>query len=407
MRDIQAFLVADAVADFSREDHDMALALGGRHAARSSPPPTRVLQGASDRHGAELWRPIRADVADMLGEDPADIPVDENLVDYGLDSVRIMALIERWRRDHGVEATFVDLAEQPAIEAWAPLLGVSRRLPSWTGDPGLTGLPLTAAQSGMWFAQALDPASPAQNTAECLEIHGPSTRRVFAEALRQVVAEADALRVRIIEDPGRAAPVRLTGRRPHAAAEGPGSARRGPGRRRRAWMRRDLATPFDLAAGPLFAHALFRVGDERWLWYQRVHHIVMDGFGYSLLARRTAEIYTALAAGEDAGAQPLRRLADLVAEDAAYRGSRRVRRRTARTGRGLRRPPRGARPRRAAPRCRRAPSTAARPHRPEADRGCGAGGRDAGDLARSAHRRAGAVRLAGRPAPPTSCSACR
>ncbi|MDG4862983.1 phosphopantetheine-binding protein [Streptomyces sp. T-3] len=69
---------------------------------------------------------IRADVADTLGEDPADIPVDENLVDYGLDSVRIMTLIERWRRDHGVEATFVDLAEQPAIEAWAPLLGVSQ-----------------------------------------------------------------------------------------------------------------------------------------------------------------------------------------------------------------------------------------------------------------------------------------
>ncbi|MEU4995728.1 phosphopantetheine-binding protein [Streptomyces sp. NPDC086554] len=68
---------------------------------------------------------IRADVADVLGEDPADIPVDENLVDYGLDSVRIMALIERWRREHEITATFVDLAEQPAIEAWAPILGAS------------------------------------------------------------------------------------------------------------------------------------------------------------------------------------------------------------------------------------------------------------------------------------------
>ncbi|MYR46486.1 phosphopantetheine-binding protein [Streptomyces sp. SID5910] len=66
---------------------------------------------------------IRTDVADCLGEDPADIPVDENLIDYGLDSVRIMALLERWRRDHAVSADFADLAEQPAIEAWAPLLG--------------------------------------------------------------------------------------------------------------------------------------------------------------------------------------------------------------------------------------------------------------------------------------------
>ncbi|MET9594407.1 phosphopantetheine-binding protein [Streptomyces sp. NPDC006516] len=68
---------------------------------------------------------IRQDVADALGEDPEDIPLDENLLDYGLDSVRIMALLGRWRRDHGVEADFADLAEQPAVEAWAPLLGVS------------------------------------------------------------------------------------------------------------------------------------------------------------------------------------------------------------------------------------------------------------------------------------------
>ncbi|MET8472860.1 phosphopantetheine-binding protein [Streptomyces sp. NPDC006422] len=67
---------------------------------------------------------IREDVADCLGEDPADIPVDENLVDYGLDSVRVMTLLERWRKDHGVEASFVDLAERPAVEAWAELLGV-------------------------------------------------------------------------------------------------------------------------------------------------------------------------------------------------------------------------------------------------------------------------------------------
>ncbi|MEU5083648.1 MULTISPECIES: phosphopantetheine-binding protein [Streptomyces] len=68
---------------------------------------------------------IRTDVADCLGEDPADIPVDENLVDYGLDSVRIMALLERWRHEHAVTAGFADLAEQPAIEAWARLLGAA------------------------------------------------------------------------------------------------------------------------------------------------------------------------------------------------------------------------------------------------------------------------------------------
>lgn len=46
-------------------------------------------------------------------------------MDYGLDSVRIMSLLGRWRRDHGVVSDFADLAEQPAIDVWAPLLEAS------------------------------------------------------------------------------------------------------------------------------------------------------------------------------------------------------------------------------------------------------------------------------------------
>jgi aryl carrier-like protein len=65
---------------------------------------------------------LRTDVADILGEDPADIPDDDNLVDYGLDSVRVMALVERWTREHGVTVDFADLAERPTLEGWAELL---------------------------------------------------------------------------------------------------------------------------------------------------------------------------------------------------------------------------------------------------------------------------------------------
>ncbi|NBE56430.1 non-ribosomal peptide synthetase [Streptomyces boluensis] len=192
-------------------------------------------------------------------------------------------------------------------------------------------LPLTAAQSGMWYAQALDPASPAQNTAECVEIHGPVEPRLFAGALHRVAGEADALRVRLVEtaDGPRQLPLVLGELDAPAAGDAvrfPFKAHdlRGlddPDAAARARMDADLAVPFDLAAGPLFQHALYRVADERWLWFQRVHHAVMDGFGYSLLARRTAEVYTALAAGAEPGPSPFGRLTDLVAEDTAYRTS--------------------------------------------------------------------------------------
>ncbi|MFF5897191.1 amino acid adenylation domain-containing protein [Streptomyces argenteolus] len=186
------------------------------------------------------------------------------------------------------------------------------------GEPPV--LPLTAAQSGMWFAQSLDPLSPAQNTAECLEIEGPLDPELFARALRRVTSEAEALRVRVEDSPEgprqrvlASVELPLTTRDLRGAADA--DARAGE------WMRADLAEPFDLTAGPLFRHALFRVGEERWLWYQRIHHLVMDGFGYSLLVRRTAEVYTALARGTEPGPRTFGSLADLVAEDEAYRSS--------------------------------------------------------------------------------------
>ncbi|WP_393054776.1 amino acid adenylation domain-containing protein [Streptomyces sp. LN549] len=188
-----------------------------------------------------------------------------------------------------------------------------------TDKPG-TVLPLTSAQSGMWYAQSLDPLSPAQNTAECLEIAGPLDPEVFAAALRRVTAEADALRVRIEEGPeGPRQTVAASVVLPFTVHDLRGVP--DGDREAEAWMCADLAEPCDPAAGPLFRHALFRVGQERWLWYQRIHHLVMDGFGYSLLVRRTAEIYSALVRGGDPGPRAFGTLTDLVAQDADYRAS--------------------------------------------------------------------------------------
>ncbi|RII14754.1 Dimodular nonribosomal peptide synthase [Streptomyces sp. YIM 130001] len=194
-------------------------------------------------------------------------------------------------------------------------------------DPGTSAdvvppveLPLTAAQSGMWFAQALDPLSPAQNTAECLEMDGPLDPALFAAALRRVAAEADVLRVRVVDTPdGPRQYVEAEAELPLTVLDFSG---RADGQERaEAWMREDLATPCDLTAGPLFRQALFRVGDDRWLWYQCIHHLVIDGFGYSLLARRTAEVYSALARGEEPSARTFGSLEELVEQDAEYRAS--------------------------------------------------------------------------------------
>ena len=113
MRDIKPFMVADALADFSREEHLMALKYV---AGRSG----RVVMTEELLPVPTSKAALRALILPLLDE--SDEPMDdENLIDYGLDSVRMMALAARWRKAFA-DIDFVMLAKNPSIDAWWALL---------------------------------------------------------------------------------------------------------------------------------------------------------------------------------------------------------------------------------------------------------------------------------------------
>ncbi len=86
-------------------------------------------------------------------------------------------------------------------------------------------------------------------------------------------------------------------------------------------MRSDLARPVDLARGPLFGFVLFKASDNRFFWYARYHHIIIDGYGMWLVAHRLAQIYTQLSDGRATDQGSLGSLHSLLEESAAYRSS--------------------------------------------------------------------------------------
>ena len=119
MRDIKPFMVADALADFSREEHLMALNYVAGRAGRVVMTAELLPQQESADVPASK-EALRALVLPLL--DQSDAPYDDdNLIDYGLDSVRMMALAARWRKVHG-DIDFVMLAKNPSIDAWWALL---------------------------------------------------------------------------------------------------------------------------------------------------------------------------------------------------------------------------------------------------------------------------------------------
>lgn len=65
-----------------------------------------------------------ADLAALLDLPADELTEDANLLDLGLDSVRLMSLVERWRSE-GAVIDFVDLASDPELGAWYEVVGAS------------------------------------------------------------------------------------------------------------------------------------------------------------------------------------------------------------------------------------------------------------------------------------------
>lgn len=62
------------------------------------------------------------DVADALGVAPEELPTDTNLLDAGLDSIRIMQLVEKWRSEGHETVDPLMLAGDPVLDSWLEVL---------------------------------------------------------------------------------------------------------------------------------------------------------------------------------------------------------------------------------------------------------------------------------------------
>jgi yersiniabactin nonribosomal peptide synthetase len=60
---------------------------------------------------------MRQAVADAIGTEPAAIDDDDDLIGRGIDSITVMRLASKWRRD-GLPLKFADLIEKPSLRAW-------------------------------------------------------------------------------------------------------------------------------------------------------------------------------------------------------------------------------------------------------------------------------------------------
>lgn len=186
-------------------------------------------------------------------------------------------------------------------------------------------LPLTAAQSTIWFDETLTGAGALHTMGEHLDIRGPLDTALLQRAFDHVLTEADALRMRFVEVDG--APVQAAGvideRLELVDLTGLGDAAHEQARQQ---MWADLDRPFSLDGGPLVRGTLFTLAPDRHLLYLAMHHLVSDGYSRLPSYDRLAEVYRALADGADPTSGHLPPFRDLLELESAYEQSAAYRR---------------------------------------------------------------------------------
>lgn len=190
-------------------------------------------------------------------------------------------------------------------------------------------LPLIGTQHGIWLA---DHVSAQKNTyviSHYIELKGDIDIECLRQAIRLGLTEADTVTASYSDNPEDASQTI------HAALQTEDIAvpvlfdfSQLENSRQQAfdWMWQDSRADLSIAGERvLYCQALFKVLDEQGqpvlLWYQRYHHIMLDGFSFNALTRRIACIYTSLRQGTAIKASPFVAVDTVVNEYEKYRKS--------------------------------------------------------------------------------------
>ncbi|CAM2069820.1 Non-ribosomal peptide synthase/polyketide synthase [Sulfidibacter corallicola] len=166
--------------------------------------------------------------------------------------------------------------------------------------------PLSFEQERLWFIERYEEGTTAYNLASGSRIRGVLFPDALARALTGVVARHEILRTvfpaedgvpfQVVVDPEPLIPLF------YDLTEEPETRREA---RLAEMVRLEVNEPFDLANGPAFRVALFKMADRDHVLLLLAHHIVVDAWSFSLLHRETITRYVAELEGRALNPAPL------------------------------------------------------------------------------------------------------
>ncbi|WP_197521221.1 non-ribosomal peptide synthetase, partial [Mycobacterium sp. E787] len=261
----------------------------------------------------ELLAGIYAQVLDI--QPPQLVGVDDSFFDLGGDSLSAVRLIAAVNAGLDAGLSVRTLFEAPTVAQLAPRIGgdearLEPLVPFAAGERPAV-VPLSFAQSRLWFIDQFQGPSTIYNMAVALRLSGRLDADALGAALADVVARQESLRTLFTAHDGVPRQVVVPAERADFAWAVVDAA---------GWPEGQLADEFDTVASHQFDLAaeiplrakLFRISDDEHVLVAVVHHIAADGSSITPLVRDLGVAYASRSAGQAPG------WADLAVQYADY-----------------------------------------------------------------------------------------
>ncbi len=156
-------------------------------------------------------------------------------------------------------------------------------------------LPLSFAQSRLWFLYQLEGATGTYNMTGALSLSGPLQVEALKQALRTIIQRHESLRTSFQTVDG--VPVQVIDPQPIWELTMVNLAGKETEAEKLAYQ--ESQTPFDLTQSPLLRVTLLKLQPEKHILLINMHHIISDGWSIGVFIRELSHLYGAFVADKE------------------------------------------------------------------------------------------------------------
>ena len=238
----------------------------------------------------DVWKQVLGNVK---------ISDNDSFFDLGGNSIAIMQVISRLKKDYGIESTISDFFDYETLPDMAAAVESRKKeladkdATILTAEQKENGVISSFSQQTQWFLYKFQPKSSFYNTSEEIRISGELKLDVFNKALDSVIERHDALRtVFYMEGDTVYQRVRKHIETPLTLLTLNQIEKTGDlNKDLEKLLYEEVSRPFNLGEGPLFRGILVKCDENEYIFTLVMHHIISDGWSMGIFFNDLMKYY--------------------------------------------------------------------------------------------------------------------